>query len=236
MVDFFKKLQRYQFPQVLFLVFLLITLVLGYITGKLPGTKIPSIPCLKGLRQIRKDGLTISDLPKKYHKQLQITNNKWLEQQVRYNTKDVFFLLLTPNGPEDKPQVEWVDINGLIRWKIDSQKRIKFTSKIVQNSCGINNKEKQYSNIEARFFRGWTSKKTYAVMQWYAWPGGGSPDPGGWFWADSLAMASKKRVPWVAVSIMFPIEPLGDVEPYIPHLISIGEKIQVALTTEAFKE
>lgn len=239
MIYSLKKLQKYQLPRVLLAVFLLIILVVGilpdYITGKWSWENIPQITNLKYLRKIRKDGLTISDLPTISHKKVLIANHKWLLQIVKNNTKAVVFLLLTPNGPKDKPQVEWMDITGLYRWNTDSQKRVKFTLKIIENSNETTGLEKQDSYIEARFFRGWTNKQTYAVMQWYAWPGGGSPEPGDWFWADRLAMLSKKRLPWVAVSIMFPIEPLEEIDPYLPQLISIGKKIQASLTTAAFK-
>ena len=238
-IDSLKKLQKYQLPRMLLAVFLLIILIVGilpdYITGKWSWKNTPQITNLKYLRKIREDGLTISDLPTISHQKVLLAHHKWLLQIVENDTKTVVFLLLTPNGPKDKPQVEWMNINGLYRWKTDSQKRVKFTLKIKGDSNETTDLEKQDSHIEARFFRGWTKKQTYAVMQWYAWPGGGSPEPGDWFWADRLAILSKKRVPWAAVSIMFPIEPLEEIDPYLPQLISIGKKIQASLTTAAFK-
>ncbi|MCH2049692.1 MAG: cyanoexosortase B system-associated protein [Trichodesmium sp. ALOHA_ZT_67] len=235
----FNKLQKHQFPQVILVLFLLIILVVGtlpgYIAGKWSWENTASIPYLKSLRQIRKDGLTISGLPIIYRQQLIISNHKWLLQKVKNDTREIVFLLLTPNGPKDKPQVEWMDISGLNRWKIDSQKTVKFTLKTVEDDNGTTEIKKQYPNIKARFFRGWTSEQTYAIMQWYAWPGGGSPKPRDWFWADRFAMASKKRMPWVAVSIIFPIEPLTDIDPYLPELISIGQKTQASLIKNAFK-
>ncbi len=243
MVYSFKILHRYQLSKVILLVFLLIVLVVGaapgYLTGKWSWENTVTIANLKDLKQLREDGLTISGLPTISHQKIVIADHKWLLQKVENDNQSVVLLLLTPNGPKDKPQVEWMDINGFNRWKTDSHQRVKFTLEIAGNGNGTTQPEKQSSNsdidIEARFFRGWTNQQTYAVMQWYAWPGGGSPEPGDWFWTDRLAMISKKRVPWVAVSILLPVEPLADIDPYLPQLTSIGQKIQVSLTKEAFK-
>lgn len=234
-----KLFHKYQLSKVILLLFLLIILVVGtvpgYITGKWSWENTPQFSNFKYLRQIREDGLTISDLPTISHKQLLIADHKWLLQTVKKDNQSVVLLLLVPNGPKEQPQVEWMDINGFNRWKTDSHQRVKFTLETPGDENGTRDPEKQSSNIEARFFRGWTNQQTYAVMQWYAWPGGGSPEPGDWFWTDRLAMISKKRISWVAVNILLPIEPLADIDQYLPELKSIGQKIQVSLTKQAFK-
>ncbi|MGD1715849.1 cyanoexosortase B system-associated protein [Dapis sp. BLCC M172] len=239
MVYSFKLFHKYQLSKVILLVFFLIVLVVGavpgYITGKWSWENTAQMSNFRDLKQIREDGLTISDLITISHQKLLIADHKWLLQEVKQNNQSIFLLLLTPNGPRDQPQVEWMDINGFNRWKTDSHQRVKFTLEIAGNGNGTTDSQKQSSNIEARFFRGWTNKQTYAVLQWYAWPGGGSPEPGDWFWKDRSAMISKKRVPWVAVNILFPVEPLADIDPYLSQLISIGQKIQASLMTEAFK-
>ncbi len=244
MVYSFKLFQKYQLSKVILLIFLLIVLVVGtvpgYITGKWSWKNTPQITNFKYLRQIREDGLTISDLPTISHQKILIADHKWLLQKVKQDNQSVVLLLLIPNGPKDQPQVEWMDINGFNRWKTDSQQRVKFTLEIASNENATTDSENKSStlttsNIEARFFRGWTNQQTYAVMQWYAWPGGGSPEPGDWFWKDRSAMISKKRIPWVAVNILLPVEPLANIDPYLPQLISIGQKIQASLMKEAFK-
>ena len=228
MIYILKNLQKYKFPQIVLLVFLLIVLIVGtvpgYIAGKWSWENTPKVTNLRSLRQVRKNGLTIPNW-KTSHEEITIADRKWLLQKINNENKSVILLLLTQNGPKDKPQVEWMDINGFNRWKTDSYNRVTFTSEMPDEN----------RDIEARFLRGWTSQQTYAVMQWYAWPGGGSPEPGDWFWTDRLAMLSRNRIPWVAVSILFPIEPLGDIDPYLPQLKSIGQKIQASLTKEAFK-
>ncbi|MEB3343539.1 cyanoexosortase B system-associated protein [Okeania sp.] len=233
MVNSLKRLHRYKLSQVVLVLFLLIILVVGtvpgYITGKWSWKNTAKITNLKDLKQIKEEGLTISDLPTISHEQLLIADHKWLEQKVKNNEQSIVLLLLTPNGPKDKPEVEWMDINGFYRWKTDSEKRVKFTVEIPKDGNGITNRKKQSSNVEAKFFRAWTNKQTFAVMQWYAWPGGGSPETGDWFWQDRLAMISKKRVSWVAVNILLPVEPLGNIDPYLPQIKSIAQKTQASL-------
>ncbi len=233
MIYSFKVLQKYQLSQLILLVFLVIILVIGavpgYITGKWSWENIPKITNLKDLKTIREDGLTIPGWRRISHKQIVIANQKWLLQTVNNENQSVELLLLIQNGPEDQPQVEWMDINGFRRWKTDSHQRVNFSLELASDSGNTGSRKQSISNIEARFFRGWTNQQTCAVMQWYAWPGGGSPEPGDWFWTDRLAMASKKRIPWVAVSILLPVEPLADIDPYLPQLESLGPKIQASL-------
>ncbi|NET40505.1 cyanoexosortase B system-associated protein [Okeania sp. SIO2B3] len=239
MVYSLKNLQKSKFPQIVLLVFLLIILIVGtvpgYVAGKWSWENTAKITNLKSLRQVRKNGLTIPDWTTTSHQEITIADHKWLLQKINNENKSVILLLLTQNGPKDKPQVEWMDINGFNRWKTDSYNRVSFTSEIPDEDSTTNSRKQNISNIEARFLRGWTNKQTYAVMQWYSWPGGGSPEPGDWFWTDRLAMVSRNRVPWVAVNILFPIEPLEDIDPYLSQLTSIGQKIQASLTEEAFK-
>lgn len=240
MFSSYKFLQKYQLSRVILLVFLLIVLVVGavpsYITGKWSWKNTAEITNLKYLRKVREDGLTISGVPTIFHQIIPIADHKWLLQKVKNENQSVVLLLLMQNGPKDQPQVEWMDINGFNRWKTDSHQRVNFRLELASDETGTTNSGKQsISDVQARFFRGWTNQQTYAVMQWYAWPGGGSPEPGDWFWTDRLAMISKKRLSWVAVNILFPIEPLADIDPYLPQVKSLGQKIQASLMKEVFK-
>lgn len=235
-----KSLQKSQVSRLILLIFLLIVLIVGavpdYITGKWSWKHTPEITNLKYLRKVREDGLTISGWRKISHQQKTIADHKWLLQEIENENKSALLLLLTQNGPKDQPQVEWMDINGERRWKTDSYNRVSFTLESSVDESGTTNSPKPFiSKIKTRFFRGWTNQQTYAVMQWYAWPGGGSPESGDWFWQDRSAMISNSRLPWVAVSILLPIEPLADIDPYLPQVKSLGEKIQASLMKEVFK-
>ena len=220
-----QKMSKYQLSKLILVIFLLVVLIVGavpdYITGKWSWKDTAEITNLKYLRKVREDGLTIPEWEKISHQKIVIADHKWLFQKIKNDSQSAILLLLTQNGPKDQPQVEWMDINGFNRWKTDSYNQVRFT---LESSSGKQSISE--SNIEAQFFRGWTNQQTYAVMQWYAWPGGGSPKPGDWFWNDRLAMISNSRLPWVAVNILLPVEPLADIEPYLPQLKSIGQKLK----------
>ncbi len=89
--------------------------------------------------------------------------------------------------------------------------------------------------MEARFFRAVTQQDTFGVLQWYALPNGGHSSPFRWFVGDQLAQWRKQRVPWVAVSILVPMEPLGQVEKIWPLAESIGQTVQAALMAESLQ-
>ncbi|WP_243397441.1 cyanoexosortase B system-associated protein [Crocosphaera subtropica] len=88
-------------------------------------------------------------------------------------------------------------------------------------------------SITARWFQAWNNK-TYAVLQWYAWPGGGHYAPYQWFLADQKAQLKHKRVPWIAVSIKIPMEPLGNLEDMESLAKSLGQEVQKTLEQEIF--
>ncbi len=226
-----KILQKIQLPRLVLLIFLLIVLIVGavpgYITGKWSWKNTAKITNIKALRKIKEDGLNIPEWEKISNQQILIADHKWLYQVVKKDNISAILLVLTQNGPKDQPAVEWMDINGFNRWKTDSYEQVEFT---LESSV-----DESKTTINARFFRGWTNQQTYAVMQWYAWPGGGSPEPGDWFWSDRLAMIYNSRLSWVAVNILVPIEPLGDIQPYLPEVKSLGKKIQASLIQQAFK-
>ena len=130
--------------------------------------------------------------------------------------------------PKNQPQLEWLDIDGFHRWQTDSHRTLKFTVKLAPTS------DKPSPTIETRFFRSWTSQQTFAVVQWYAWPNGGSPATSRWFWEDSIARLSNRRASRVAVSIILPIQPQGDIKIVEPLLESLGQSVQTQLMAEIF--
>ncbi|NJK39325.1 MAG: cyanoexosortase B system-associated protein [Oscillatoriales cyanobacterium SM2_3_0] len=86
------------------------------------------------------------------------------------------------------------------------------------------------------FYQKQRLKQTYAVLEWYAWPSGGSPAPSHWFIADRKAQLSGNRAPWVAVGVLIPIKPLGNIEEAQSLAQSLGEEVQTALMAQAFAE
>lgn len=143
------------------------------------------------------------------------------EQPYAVNPSSIFLLLRPQIWEADQPEVEWVDIKGSQQWKTDSHQKISFT--VAQ------------AHIRPDFFRAWSASQTYAVLQWYAWPSGGSASAAKWFWADQrMQWQQYQRMPWVAVSLWLPIEPLGDIDPYQAIAKTLGEEIHTTLLQTVF--
>ncbi len=235
--QFFKdKLLTHVAVLLLLLALLVIKGIPGYLTGSWQWKQPPPVPNLTALRAIRTTGITIPDWQTIEQTEQLVSTSRWSLQIVQQEgTENRAILLLHPqNGPMDQPEVEWTDINswGKTRWKrwdIAQFRSAEFTVKKPPKSG--NNIETQ---VEARFFRVSTSQETFAVLQWYATPNGGHPSPVRWFVADQLAQWRNNRVPWVSVSIMIPMEPLGDVETTWDLAQSIGAAVQATLMTSPF--
>lgn len=236
------------------LLLLLVVLVCwGTIPGYLSGgnwrwTSPPRVTVLKQLKQLRQDGLTLTGWQTEDRRVQTIGEHPWLQQTIsekrnpdettdssqdssqasssqtdNSQTKATMFLF-PQNGPLDQPAVEWTDLDGVQGWKTDSTRTAEFIT------------SKSPAQVTTRFFRAWTDRQTYAVLQWYAWSGGGHPMPSHWFVADRIAQWSDRRVPWVAVSLLMPIEPLDDVEKSWSKLESLAQTVQITLMEGALKE
>ncbi|NJO20617.1 MAG: cyanoexosortase B system-associated protein, partial [Spirulinaceae cyanobacterium RM2_2_10] len=102
---------------------------------------------------------------------------------------------LLPQMDHDKlPEVEWVDVRGAESWREEAVHSLKFTATAGDRQTKVN----------ARFFRA-AAERSYAVVQWYAWPNGGSRSTVAWFWRDQLAQLLRHRQPWVAVYLKIPM-------------------------------
>ena len=229
MISFSKLLKENQFPQLAALLLLLILLVIGavpgYITGHWQWQKLPPITTIKQLRQLRHQGLNLPGWQTIEKSQQQIGGHKWLMQVTKkQGTQTQAILLLLPQtDSKNQPEVEWTEIQSWQQWNVAQYRPAEFTVKLASTQV----------KVEARFFRASTMKQTFAVLQWYAFPNGGNPSPLRWFAADQLAQLRKQRAPWVGVSIMIPMEPLGQVETTWSLTKSIGETVQGALMAGA---
>jgi hypothetical protein len=108
----------------------------------------------------------------------------------------------------------------------DSYRDLKFS--IEDNSQSL--------NVTARLFRAWNDKQTFAVVQWYARPDGGHYSPANWFWADRAAQLQERRLPWIAVCLKYPIQPLGELDRVEAELKALASEIQQTLVRSAFTE
>ena len=239
MISFSKFFKENQLSQVAALLLLLLLLAIGgvpgYLTGQWQWKQPPPISTLKELKQIRKTGLALPGWQTIEQAEQQIGEHKWSLQVLKKEGSEsqAILLLLPQNGPMDQPEVEWTDVNGWGRsrwgkWDITQYRSAEFT---VKPSAKLTSKVE--TKVEARFFRVVTPQQTFAVLQWYAMPDGGTPSPFDWFLVDQLAQWRKQRTPWVGVSILIPIEPLGQVETSWPLAQSIGETVQAKLIADS---
>jgi cyanoexosortase B-associated protein len=202
----------------LLLLLLLVGTAPGYLSRRWVWTARPDVPQLKALREVRQKGIPIIDWKIDKGESIILGDHKWYVQDLSQGKKKATIFLLPQTSSKSQPQVEWTDLEGVELWKSDGYQTLKLPI------AGTN------QTIEARFFRAWTRSKTYAVVQWYAQPQGGSAVPSQWFWADQQAQWQGKRVPWVAVSIKIPMEALGDVSKLRPEAETLAQTLQKSLS------
>lgn len=228
-------LRQFNLVKVTILLLLLLLLGLGsapgYLTGQWRWSRPPKVTGLTQLRQLRQTGLPLSDWQTTGQQTVRIGQQEWSRQTVQNPSGQQAILLLSPQRDgKAQPEVEWMDLNGTERWSTDSERSIQFT--VAANAS----RGQRQATVTGRYLRAWTRSQTYAVLQWYAWPTGGHPAPSHWFWLDRLAQWQNRRVPWVAVSILVPIEPLGDIEAARPLAESLGQSTQGALMDQALRQ
>ena len=219
---------------VLLLVLAAIGAAPGYLSGKWRWSEPPKVATLSQLTKLRQVGLQIPGWQVIDRKTPQVGEHKWLMQEITNANKDKAIVLLFPQkGNREQPEVEWSDVSGFQNWETDSDLSVDFT---VENPA---------TKVTAQFFRGLTKRQrgsaqetrrqTYAVLQWYAWSTGGHPAPSQWFFADRAAQWQNRRIPWVAVSILVPIEPLDTIERHRSEVESLAQTIQSTLMSSVLR-
>ena len=208
-------------------ILLLIIIILGVVPGYLQGgnwqwSDLPKIVNVEQMRNLRTSGINLDNWQTQQQQKVRIGGNQWSAQIIQQKeSKPIILLLLPQTYYLDKPYVEWVDINGLERWKTDSYEALK-----IPLESG--------NTVKARFFRAWNRRQTFAVVQWYAFPNGGHYSPTMWFLQDQLAQFSDHRLPWIAVCFRIPIEPLGEKEQALAQAQSLVREIQANLKENVF--
>lgn len=219
---------------IIFRILLIFILTILMTIGTLPGygrrdwswLDLPKVNGINQLKNIHKTGLTIPGWKTVSIELKNFGAKQWLTQTIEQNNDEQIMLLLLPqNYYLHKPEVEWVDVNGVERWKTDSYGKLKFTVTQGQRS----------DEVKARIFRAWNLRQTFAVVQWYAWPNGGDYSTLHWYWLDRLAQFKRQRLPWIAICLKIPIEPLGDLQVAKPLAESVAKTVQSALNSEPFR-
>lgn len=229
----------------LLLLILAVANIPSYLQGIKPWKEPPAVPGLRRLQELQANGIKVAGWETVNQVTIEPGGRKWLLHELRQDNHVALLLLRAQRGSTEQPQVEWMDINGYWRWKSDSEIRIKFTvvpgtsprflGKTGELKAETRKIQPQLAQVEVRYFRGVTRQQTYAIMQWYAFPDGGHPKASYWFWRDRLYQLSGNREPWVAVCIIMPIEPLGDIKHSRPLMESLAKTIQTTLMAEVFK-
>jgi len=249
-------IKRLKFNRAIVLLVLLVIVAIGampsYLTGNWSWIDPPRFANFSAIKSLQTEGLDIPGWETLEQETLLLGGHKWSYQKIKGDLdKPIVLLLRPPNGPIDQPQVEWVDINSWMSRLGDFQLNLKTDSHQRLNFSVSQSKEAQ---VNAHFFRAYPTQfippqvlqtvepevqrmiayrqQTFAVVQWYAWATGGHPTTRQWFWVDQVAQLKRQRVPWIAVSIQIPMEPLGDLAEIQAIAESLSQTVQATLMTE----
>ncbi|MEA5420833.1 cyanoexosortase B system-associated protein [Spirulina sp. CCNP1310] len=181
---------------------------------------------LAALRDLRDTGLTLPGWENEGQAQLNVGGREWSVQAAAQRGQRTAIVMILPQwGPKEMPGVEWSDIDGFFRWNREGERSLSFTT------------TNPPTTVQARYFLARDTaatkvvphRQTVAVLQWYATPNGGNPSAGWWFWRDQWAQVRRQRIPWVAVSLRFPIDPSSTLEDVEGDILPLAEAVQEAI-------
>lgn len=192
-----------------------------YLSGQWPWQSPPDVPQIATVRGLKETGLLPLGWSQDFQQKISIGGDQWSVQQLTYandDTREQMILFLKPQGQsQDQPEVEWIDLQGSQKWQTSHQQRLHIGTLSVDT------------------FRAWTSNQTFAVAQWYAMPQSGHPAPYHWFWRDQIVQWSRgERLPWVAVAVLIPMPPLGDISLFSADLEELSQLVQTSLSETVF--
>lgn len=208
-----------------------------YMTGEWAWAIPPQLNHIQHLKTLQQQGIALPGWRTLNQEVVEIGGHQWSVQSIVTAETDVItpqntvWLLLRPQvWHRDLPQVDWMDITGIQQWMADSRRILSFT---VPSRLPDGAPDPAHPiSVKAQFFRGWNTQRTYAVLQWYAWSTGGDAAPSRWFWVDQWSQwHNRQRTPWVAVSMLIPIKPLGDITTAQSLAETLGSLIQTTLLT-----
>jgi cyanoexosortase B-associated protein len=214
--------------------FMAVVVLPQYLTSQWPWQNPPEIPHLKTLRQLRQTGLAVAEWQQQSQQVVTFGGDEWSYQQFATpltsptdSTALPLVLLIRPQvDRKDQPEVEWLNLKGAQKWKIDSKQSLAIAPQTPNSP---------WQSTTVTFARAWNKDQTYALAQWYAWPQGGHASPSNWFWHDQAAQWQQhQNLPWAAVTLLLPLAPLDDIAPYQPQIETAVELVQTALNTRIF--
>ena len=195
----------------------------GYFSPKWSWSELPRVPEVNQMRNVPKTSLNFEGWTTVTQQEMSLNNYPWSFQVVQKSGEDpIVIALKAQKYYKDSPEVEWVDLKGLEKWKTDNHQTLNFPSPTNPKNL-----------VRTHWFKAW-NQKTYGIIQWYAWPGGGHYRPSRWFLADQKAQLNQKRVPWVAVSLKIPMSPLGELKDIESVAESLATEVQKTLEQDVF--
>jgi cyanoexosortase B-associated protein len=239
----------YKFLVILFLLAIAAALAIpNYLAGNWVLHRVPELSNIQELRTLQQNGLSLPGWQTLEHRTVEMGGHRWSIQAIAphssdpadspaYSSDPAPLLMLRPQTwHRDLPQVDWMDIRGAQHWQEDSDRMLQFPV-VSSPDAAVSDAATIPSVVNARFLRSWTNQQTYAVLQWYAWNGGGDAAPSRWFWADQHSqLRDRQHLSWVAVSLLLPIAPLGDIETVRSQAEVLGQWVQSALMVDILKE
>lgn len=187
---------------------------------------------LGALRDLRDTGLDLPGWENEGQARLNVGGREWSVQAATKSGERPALVMILPQwGPKEMPGVEWSDIDGFFRWQREGGRSARANSSLSFTTTN------PATTVQARYFLARDTaettviprRQTVAVLQWYATPTGGNPGPGWWFWRDQWAQMSQGRVPWVAVSLRFPIDPSSTLDDVEGDILPLAEAVQEAI-------
>lgn len=231
-----------------------LTMVLpNYLTGQWSWAQAPSLGPTKALKVIKSQGITLAGWQTVDQQTIELSHKKWSVQALKLRPEEgikqladtltqsaddvtlsdmatrlreepIFIFLRPQSDAKDEPLVEWIDFDGLQQWTTDQKKTVRLSLP-------------DPGKVSTRYFRGWNQSHTYAVMQWYAWPTGGGSKISDWFWVDQgMQWRQHERMPWVAVTVLVPMKPLGEIAPIQPVVEAIAQSVQSTVVEQLMVE
>lgn len=202
------------------LLLVLFAAIPNYLQGIGVGTQPIPVENLQALRQINESGIDLPSWTTREQEKIAVGGHQW-SMQVMENGEQIALILLRPQkDTKNQPEVDWVDLGNFFT-KTRDRTTVNFTV--------------QGSDITANLFQAFTERQSFAVMQWYAWETGGSPAPVDWFLADQKAQLRDRRLPWIAVNLQIPIDPLADVADVQDKMIDLGKAVQQSLLDDVLQ-
>jgi cyanoexosortase B-associated protein len=205
--------------------------------GQWPWQTPAQVPHLERLQTLQHQGLLLPGWALTHHQKLMINQHDWTLSEYQpaqgqprpeptLPVQQIAVLMRPQPWHSNQPQVEWLDLNGAQDFRPTLQRQITLTVASSQPPVAAT----------ARFSRGHNQQHTFAMVQWYAWPSGGHPSPSVWFWVNQRSLFTRRALtPWVAVSLLIPINPLADINDYQPLAIALGSAIQQQLMATIFQ-